>query len=102
RPALRIGELAPTRSFEHIDKLMFDYVSYTPLHNLTGHPAISLPLFTGSDGVPIGSMFTAARDREDALLSVAYELEAARPWAHRWPQWSVANPDICLTGLPGP
>ncbi len=96
RPALRTGELAPTRPFEHIMDLMFDYVSYTPVHNLTGHPAISLPLFMGGDGVPIGSMFTAARNAEDTLLALAFELEEARPWADRWPSWSIAHPDVCI------
>lgn len=94
-PALKIGELAPTRTFEDIWALMFDYVSYTPLQNLTGLPAISLPLFEGADGVPIGSMFTAARDGEDLLLELAFELEAAAPWADRWPRYSVANPENC-------
>ncbi len=94
-PALKIGELAPTRSFDDIWTLMFDYVSYTPLQNLTGLPAISLPLFEDADGVPIGSMFTAARGGEDLLLELAFELEAAAPWSGRWPQHSVANPEIC-------
>jgi len=96
RSGLQIGELSPSRSFEHINELMFDYVSYTPLHNLTGNPAISLPLFTGADGTPIGSMFAAARGKEDTLLALAFELEEARPWADRWPTWSAATPPGCL------
>ncbi|WP_157218350.1 amidase family protein [Flavisphingomonas formosensis] len=92
-PALPIGELAPTRAFEAIAGLMFDYVSYTPLQNLIGVPAISLPLFADTDGVPIGSMFTAAKGGEDRLLALAFELEAAMPWSDRWPRHSIANPD---------
>lgn len=91
RPALPIGDLAPTRAFQDMLPLMFDYVSYTQLHNLTGHPALSLPLFTGADGVPIGSMFAAARGREKLLLELAAELELARPWKDRWPAISVAG-----------
>jgi amidase len=94
-PALKIGELAPTLAFDDIWARMFDYVSYTPLQNLTGLPAISLPVFEGADGVPIGSMFTAARGGEDLLLELAFELEAAMPWANRWPRHSVANPENC-------
>jgi amidase len=84
-PPPRIGQLAPTRPLAQLMPEMFDYVSYTPLHNLTGHPAISLPLFVSRDGLPIGSMFAAARGREDLLLSLAYELERECPWADRWP-----------------
>lgn len=89
RPALEIGALSPARSFDHIMTLMYDYVSYTPLHNLTGLPAISLPVFSGADGVPIGSMFAAARGREDQLLGLAGELEAATSWTERWPPVSA-------------
>ncbi|AJP74251.1 hypothetical protein TS85_04325 [Sphingomonas hengshuiensis] len=90
-PALAIGDLAPDRSFEHIMERMFDYVSYTPLQNLTGLPALSLPLYLGADGVPIGSMFTAARGQEALLLELAFELEAALPWKHRWPAHSIGT-----------
>ena len=89
-PALPIGALAPDRPFDEVMALMFDYVSYTPLHNLTGLPAISLPLFPGdADGVPIGSMFAAARGQEPLLLALAHELEAAAPWSGRWPAHSI-------------
>lgn len=88
-PALPIGALAPTRDFSDIMPLMYDYVSYTPLHNLTGHPAISLPVSPGADGVPIGSMFAAARGGEEALLALAGELETASGWLERWPPFSA-------------
>lgn len=84
-PALRIGELAPDADFDHIMQLMFDYVSYTPLHNLTGHPAMSLPVQPGPDGVPIGTMFAARRGGEPLLLDLARQLEQAAPWQDRWP-----------------
>ncbi|MGE6696377.1 amidase [Hyphomonas sp. NPDC076900] len=91
RPSLRIGELSPSGPFEDMMHLMYDYVSYTPLHNLTGHPAISLPVFTASDGLPLGSMFAAARGRENLLLGLAYQLEAAAEWQTRWPALSVGG-----------
>ncbi|WP_158080844.1 amidase family protein [Pelomonas sp. KK5] len=64
---------------------MFEWIAYTPLHNLGGIPAISLPLFQSTEGLPIGSMFSADRGQEDRLLALAFELEAACPWADRWP-----------------
>ena len=84
-PPPKIGALGPMRPIAQLMPEMFDYVSYTPLHNLTGLPALSLPLFTSREGLPIGSMFAADRDNEDVLLGLAYELERAAPWAERWP-----------------
>lgn len=89
RPALPLGALAPTRPFDEMMDLMFDYVSYTPLHNITGHPAISLPLFEGPDGTPVGAMFAGPRGGEDGLLRLAYQLEEAQPWRDRWPEISI-------------
>lgn len=90
RPSLKIGELGPSGHFEDKMALMYDYVSYTPLHNLTGHPAMSLPVFEASDGMPLGSMFAAARGNEALLLAVAYQLENATGWQKKWPPLSLA------------
>lgn len=84
RPPL-LGRMAPTQPFEPLMADMSQYLGYTTLHNLTGVPAISLPLFAASDGVPIGSMFAAGRGQEEMLLALAFELEQAQPWADRWP-----------------
>jgi amidase len=64
---------------------MFDWLGYTTLQNLTGTPAISLPLAWSGDGLPIGVMLAADRGHEGILLALAFELEAAQPWAHLWP-----------------
>lgn len=57
------------------------YVSFTPLQNVTGSPAISLPLGRGESGVPIGVHIAAPYGEERRLLEVAFELEAATgPW----------------------
>lgn len=53
--------------------------------NLTGQPAISLPLHWNGDGLPIGVQLVAPFGREDVLLRVAAQLETARPWADRRP-----------------
>jgi amidase len=70
---------------------MFEWVAYTPLQNIAGTPAISLPLFQSNDGLPIGCMFAVDRSQEDTLLALAFELEAALPWAERWPKHSAAR-----------
>ena len=76
----RIGHLAPTDYHQLIDRLI-DWVAFTPLQNVTGEPAISLPLAQSADGMPVGMMLSADVGREALLLELAYELEEARPWA---------------------
>lgn len=53
--------------------------------NLTGQPAISLPLYWTADGLPMGVQLVARAGREDLLLQVASQLEQALPWADRHP-----------------
>jgi amidase len=64
---------------------VFELIPFTPLANLTGQPAVSLPLGHSSDGMPLGVMLTAQTLREDVLLGVAAQLEEALPWRERRP-----------------
>jgi amidase len=64
-------------------------VPYTTHFNVTGQPAISLPLHWNDDGLPIGVQLAAAYGREDLLIRVAAQLEAAAPWADRRPPVSA-------------
>jgi amidase len=60
-----------------------ELVAYTYPFNMTGQPAISLPLHWSDAGLPIGVQLVAPLGREDLLLSVAARLEVATPWAQR-------------------
>jgi amidase len=61
------------------------YVPFTPAFNSSGQPAINLPLHWSSSGLPIGVQLVAGYGREDLLLRVASQVEAAQPWAHLRP-----------------
>jgi amidase len=79
-PTPPIGYLAPTDYQQVIDRLI-DWVAFTPLQNVSGDPAISLPLAQTAHGMPVGMMLAADIGQEALLLELAYELEEARPWA---------------------
>ena len=62
-----------------------EFAPFTATFNLTGQPAISLPLVHGDDGLPRGVQIVGPPLGEGLLLSLAGQLEAARPWADRLP-----------------
>jgi amidase len=85
RTPFRIGELAPDLPFDvHFERAV-GYVGFTPIQNGAGTPGMSVPLHWSSSGLPIGSHFAARAGDERTLLELAYELEAAHPWAGRRP-----------------
>lgn len=61
------------------------FAVFTPPFNMSGQPAISLPLHRNAEGLPIGVQLAAAYGREDILIRVAAQLESAHPWAAHHP-----------------
>ena len=61
------------------------WVPYTQMANITGRPAISLPLYWTESGLPLGVQFVAPLSGEKLLLRLARQLELAAPWAQRRP-----------------
>jgi amidase len=85
-PTLRNGALDMNET--DVGKAMgplLGYLPVTPLQNVTGQPAISLPLATSKTGLPIGLHFAGRFGDEATLLRLAGQLEQARPWANRHP-----------------
>ncbi|WP_244931404.1 amidase [Nocardioides sp. W7] len=77
----RVGHLDPTQEYDVVMGRLMEWVAFTPWQNVTGEPAVSLPLATTAAGLPLGMMFGAAAGREATLLELAYELEEAFPFA---------------------
>ena len=59
--------------------------------NITGNPAMSVPLHWTGDDLPVGVHFLGRFGDEAALFRLAAQLEEARPWAHRWPSVSAVQ-----------
>lgn len=66
------------------------FTPYTSLFNVTGQPAIAVPIGLGSDGLPTGVQIVGRPLAEDRLLQLARQLEYANPWAHLRPAPSAA------------
>jgi len=84
---VKIGEIDP-RSADPSGSMARSgkFTPFTAAANVTGQPAISLPIEHGEDGLPLAIQLMAGPGREDLLLQLGAQLEAARPWASRHPQ----------------
>jgi Asp-tRNA(Asn)/Glu-tRNA(Gln) amidotransferase A subunit family amidase len=107
RRPVKIGELSTAPALQkgarflhavHGGKLLFKsgvleemiednlgWVPYTQLANLTGRPAINVPVYWTDDGMPLGVQFNGGLGADGALLQLAAQLEEAKPWAQRHP-----------------
>ncbi|MDP9117009.1 MAG: amidase [Actinomycetota bacterium] len=84
-----IGDGSPTGAAADFERQK-RFTPYTAIYNMTGQPAISLPLFHSTEGLPIGVMLVGRPAGDAALLALASQLESALPWVDRRPAiWSA-------------
>lgn len=85
-PPVPLGSFEPTEE-DPLNGLRraAQFVPFTPICNITGQPAMSVPIHWNKEGLPIGVHFVARFGEEGTLFRLASQIEAARPWAHRRP-----------------
>jgi amidase len=86
-PQLPLGELDPLDTVDPLDTLRRSghFTPFTAPFNVTGQPAIALPLYQRDDGLPLAVQLVGQPAGEGDLLALAAQLEAAHPWAERRP-----------------
>ncbi|MFK7896970.1 MAG: amidase [Myxococcota bacterium] len=84
-PPPKLGVLDPRRPDEAFANAAMSMAGFTLAYNLSGQPAMSVPLHVNEGGLPIGSMFVGPLGGEGTLLRLAAQLEQAKPWRDRWP-----------------
>lgn len=91
-PAPRLGEIdMDTEDLKGYMQATNRYTAFTQLFNVTGQPAISLPLGRSSGGLPIGVQLAAAQGGEGLLFGLAAQLERARPWTGLCPGYDGSS-----------
>ena len=95
-PAPAVGAFDPSATdesaSEYTDRVLRDYSAFTPLLNVTGHPAASVPAVHGADGLPVGVQLVARAAGDAELLRACAQVEAASPWRHRTPPIWAGSP----------
>lgn len=86
KPPVPLGEINPNiPDWRDYYGVMFDFIPFTPLFNVTGSAGVSLPLMWNAAGLPIGCQFVTRMGRDGLLLALAAQIERASPWANRRP-----------------
>jgi amidase len=86
-PPLRLGELNPmSPDLSYISPILRRYMPATSMFNMSGQPAMSVPLAWNTAGLPLGMMFAARFGEEATLLRLAAQLEHERPWRNKIPR----------------
>jgi amidase len=92
-PGLSRTALPAEAAFGKSGPVAFDtaarFTPWTPIFNLTGQPAVSVPAGLGADGLPLSVQLVGRPQGEAALYALAAQLEQARPWADRWPAIAI-------------
>ncbi len=95
RHSLRLSELNANASdltaYSWLDSMLSEHAAFTPVFNVTGQPAISLPLYQSGKGLPVGVQVAARVGDECTLLQLASSFEETLPWVKRVPPHSVAH-----------
>lgn len=90
-PPWKLGRFDPDRTdLAAVMSEFAAYVPFTPVQNVTGQPAINLPLFWNAENMPIGVQFVGAFGDELTLLQLATQLERTAPWAERYRTISIS------------
>lgn len=76
----KLGHLTPNQPFETLFDRLTRYANFTPLANVTGAPAISLPMARTDDNLPVSVQLMGRHGDERILLQLAFALEARHPW----------------------
>jgi amidase len=87
---LNTGELIDSLDgIEILSQHILEFMPYTPLFNVTGQPAMSVPLYWNDEGLPIGMQFVGRYGDEATLFRLAGQLEKAKPWSDHIPPVSA-------------
>jgi amidase len=91
-PPTKIGSLQPSPDdpMKWI-RIALSFVAFTRTQNITGEPAMSIPLYWNEDNIPIGVQFAGRFGDEATLFRLAAQLEQARPWADKKPPIHCTN-----------
>ena len=81
----RIEDRLHVRDLSHIGPTLRRYMPGTSMFNISGQPAMSVPLAWSKSGLPLGMMFAARFGEEAMLFRLAAQLEQERPWRAKQP-----------------